>query len=64
MGEALSAMALGLARALDRGAGLAVAAVNRELRETLKELAGMGVAGVSDIDGILSTPVMPPEVRD
>lgn len=39
MGEALAAMSLNLARVLDAGAGLAVAAVNRELRENLRELA-------------------------
>ena len=42
MGEALAAMSFTLARTLDDGAGLAVAAVNRELRANLIELARMG----------------------
>jgi hypothetical protein len=54
-------MALTLARALDEGAGLAVAAVNRELRAVLAELAG-GTDGerVPALAG-LSTPVQHPE---
>ena len=67
MGESLAAMSINLARTLDQGAGLAVAAVNRELRANLLELAAMGV-GDDDLDGDLSTPSggaeMPPEVRD
>lgn len=39
MGEALSAMALALAVSLDRGVGMQEAAVNRELRATLVDLA-------------------------
>lgn len=39
MGESLAAMSINLARTLDDGAGLAVAAVNRELRANLIELA-------------------------
>ena len=64
LGESLTEMSLNLARVLDAGAGLAVAAVNRELRANLDALAGMGVAGDDDLDGLLSTPVVPTEVRD
>jgi hypothetical protein len=55
MGEALAEMAYTLARTLDEGAGLATAAVNRELRANLVELAKMGVDD-DDLDGSLSTP--------
>lgn len=58
MGEALAEMAFCLARTLDRGAGLAVAAVNRELRANLVELARLGVDGDDDLDDRLSTPVL------
>ena len=67
LGESLEAMALELARTLDSGAGLAVAAVNRELRATLDALAGMGAGGDSDLDDLLSTPGdggLPSQVRD
>ena len=64
MGESLAEMSYNLARTLDNGAGLAVAAVNRELRANLLELAGMGVGGDDDLDIALSTPVVSPEVRD
>jgi hypothetical protein len=57
MGEALSEMAYSLARTLDQGAGLAVAAVNRELRANLIELARLGVDGDDDFEDQLSTPV-------
>lgn len=57
MGEALAEMSYNLARVLDQGAGLAVAAVNRELRANLLELAGMGVGDDDDLDDQLSTPV-------
>lgn len=57
MGEALAEMAFTLARTLDEGAGLAVAAVNRELRANLVELARLGVDGDDDLDDQLSTPV-------
>lgn len=53
MGESLAAMSLNLARTLDDGAGLAVAAVNRELRANLVELARMG-APDDDLDAELS----------
>lgn len=57
MGEALAEMAFTLARSLDDGAGLAIAAVNRELRANLVELARLGVADDDDLDAALSTPV-------
>lgn len=57
MGEALAAMAFALARTLDNGAGLAVAAVNRELRANLLELAGMVDDDDEDLDALLSSPV-------
>jgi hypothetical protein len=63
MGEALAEMAFTLARTLDDGAGLAVAAVNRELRANLVELARLGVSDGDDLDAQLSTPVQSP-VRD
>jgi hypothetical protein len=66
MGEALAEMSFNLARTLDQGAGLAVAAVNRELRANLIELARLGVEDDSDLDGALSTPTdgVPPAVRN
>lgn len=64
MGEALAEMAFTLARTLDEGAGLAVAAVNRELRANLIELARLGVDGDDELDDELSRPVLPSEVRD
>ena len=57
MGEALAAMSLNLAQALDAGAGLAVAAVNRELRANLLELSRLAVDDNDDLDDELSTPV-------
>jgi hypothetical protein len=48
MGESLAEMAFSLARTLDEGAGLAVAAVNRELRANLVELARMEVGSDDD----------------
>lgn len=67
MGEALAEMAFTLARTLDEGAGLAVAAVNRELRANLIELARLGVDSDDDLDDDLSTPSggdVPAPVRD
>lgn len=65
MGEALSEMAFKLARTLDEGAGLAVAAVNRELRANLVELARLEVPSDDDeLGDVLSEPVLPAEVRD
>lgn len=61
MGEALAEMAFTLARTLDNGAGLATAAVNRELRANLVELARMGVPDDDDLEDQLSTPVRDPE---
>lgn len=64
MGEALAEMSFSLAEALDGGmGGMARAAVNRELRMNLIELAGMGVDD-DDLDQQLSTPSVSPEVRD
>jgi hypothetical protein len=57
MGESLAEMAYALARTLDEGAGLAVAAVNRELRANLVELARLSVDGDDDFEVELSTPV-------
>jgi hypothetical protein len=56
MGEALAEMSFTLARAIDQGDGLTSAAVNRELRANLIELARLGVENDSDLDGALSTP--------
>jgi hypothetical protein len=61
MGEALAAMSLNLAQALDAGAGLATAAVNRELRANLLELSRLAVDDNDDLDDELSTPVRDPE---
>jgi hypothetical protein len=57
MGESLAEMAFTLARTLDEGAGLAVAAVNRELRANLVELARLGVDSDDDFEDQLSAPV-------
>lgn len=57
MGEALAEMSFNLARYLDDGAGLATAAVNRELRANLIELSGMSDADVDDLDAELSSAV-------
>ena len=57
MGEALAEMAYSLARTLDDGAGLATAAVNRELRANLIELTRLGVSDDDDLEDRLSTPV-------
>lgn len=58
MGEALAEMAYALARELDDGAGLATAAVNRELRANLLELSRLGVTSDDDeFEARLSTPV-------
>jgi hypothetical protein len=64
MGEALAEMAFTLARTLDEGAGLAVAAVNRELRANLVELARLGVNSDDALDDAFSTPELPAAVRD
>lgn len=57
MGEALAEMAFALARALDDGAGMATAAVNRELRANLIELARLAVDDDDDLEAQLSTPL-------
>lgn len=59
MGEALAEMSYALARTLDEGAGLATAAVNRELRTNLLEMARLGVADDDDLEARLSQPDMP-----
>jgi hypothetical protein len=64
MGESLAEMAFTMARTLDDGAGLAVAAVSRELRATLVELARLGVGDDDDLDAELSAPSGVAEVRD
>lgn len=64
MGEALAEIAFTLARTLDEGAGLATAAVSRELRATLVEMAKLGVGDDDDLDAQLSTPDLPSSVRD
>lgn len=61
MGEALAEMSYALARALDDGAGMAAAAINRELRANLTELADMAVGDDDDFDAELSAPVRDPE---
>jgi hypothetical protein len=57
MGEAIAEMSYSLARRLDEGAGLTAAAVNRELRANLLELARMADRGHDDLASQLSTPV-------
>lgn len=57
MAASLAEMAYTLARTLDEGAGLAVAAVNRELRANIVELAKMAVADDDGLEDELSTPV-------
>jgi hypothetical protein len=57
MGEALAEMSLNLARTLDAGAGLATAAVNRELRANLMELTRLAVDDDDTLADELSTPV-------
>lgn len=57
MAGAIAESAFTLARALDRGAGLAIAAVSRELRANLVELSRLGADGDPDVDADLSTAV-------
>jgi hypothetical protein len=63
MGEALAEMAFAIAKVLDGGQvkDLAYAGINRELRETLVELASLGVDDDDNLDAELSVPT---EVRD
>ena len=57
MGESLAEMAFGLARTLDSGVKeLALAGVNKELRETLVELAAMKAGDDDDLAAALSVP--------
>src|SRR5215203_1750009 len=61
VGASLAATALILARTLDDGAGLATAAVARELRATLLALAGSGGGDDDGTQGLLaelSAPVL------
>lgn len=67
MGDAIAEMSFTLARTLDQGAGLAVAAVNRELRANLLELARLGADDDDPFEDELSTAVggdVPAPVRD
>lgn len=65
MGEALAAMAFKLARLMDGSVQhMAVAGINRELRETLLELARLGVDDDDGLDAELSRPDVPSQVRD
>lgn len=57
MGEALAEMSFKLAQTLDEGAGMAVAAVNRELRNNLAELSRLAVDDGDDLADELSAPV-------
>lgn len=61
MSDALSEMAYGLAATLDRGAGLAEAAVNRELRATLADLVHSTRGDEDDLSDLMSTPVRDPQ---
>lgn len=64
MGEALAAMSFRLAELLDGDVQpMAVAGMSRELRETLLELARLGVNDDDDLDAHLSRPSLPTEVR-
>lgn len=57
MGEALAEVSFALARLLDDGAGLATAAVSRELRANLMELSRLADDGDDDLADELSAPV-------
>jgi hypothetical protein len=61
MGESLAEMAFALARVLDDGAGLATAAVNRELRANLTELSSLAADDDDDLADELSAAVRHPE---
>jgi hypothetical protein len=58
MGESLAEMAFKLARTLDSGGvkDLAVAGINKELRETLCELARLAEGDDDDLAAALSVP--------
>jgi hypothetical protein len=60
MGESLAEMSFALARALDVGmGGMATAAVNRELRENLTELAKLADNDDDELADELSEPELP-----
>lgn len=61
MGEALAEMSFALARVLDEGPAMMSAAVNRELRLNLLELARLAVDGDDDFEAGLSAPVFDSE---
>jgi hypothetical protein len=61
MGETLAEMTFNIARAMDDDPGMMRAALNRELRANLVEMARMGVADDDDLEDQLSTPVRDPE---
>lgn len=56
MGEAIAEMSYNLAHVLDEGAGLATAAVNRELRANLTELGRLAVDDNDTLEAELSSP--------
>jgi hypothetical protein len=67
--EPLAELALKLAESLDEGAGLATAAVARELRQTLEAMAPKGTDDSDDefaqfLAGLSQPSVLPPEVGD
>jgi hypothetical protein len=57
MGDSLAEMSYSLARAMDQGAGLAAAAVNRELRANLEAMSRLAVDSDDDFEDELSAPV-------
>lgn len=57
MARALAEMAFSLARSLDAGAGMAAAAINRELRANLLELSSLAGGDDDEFDAEMSTPV-------
>lgn len=60
MRDALSEVSYRLARTLDDGAKLMEAAVSKELRAVLAELAGLVEEGEDDLAASMSTPVQHP----
>lgn len=65
MGESLAEMAFKLAAVLDgQVQHMATAGINRELRETLNDLASLGVNDDDDLEAELSRPGMSAEVRN
>ena len=57
MSDALADLAIRLARSIDAGAGMAEAAVSRELRATLAELVSTTDDGDDNLSASLSSPV-------